>query len=136
MEGLRKTKTSEDKYSNRVYIDEETKTRVELRPKSRLDSLGTQALKEVERQLEIIEQGQLATLHLDPADEDPRLAAAIPRPGDPPFQRGEPVRSSAGGVVAVPRTRLRPRTHSDNAGPLCTGRAPVRRPSRSLSNEV
>ncbi|XP_069677067.1 serine/threonine-protein kinase MARK2-like isoform X4 [Periplaneta americana] len=135
MEGLRKTKTSEDKYSNRVYIDEETKTRVELRPKSRLDSLGTQALKEVERQLEIIEQGQLATLHLDPADEDPRLAAAIPRPGDPPFQRGEPVRSSAGGVVAVPRTRLRPRTHSDNAGPLCTGRAPVRRPSRSLSNE-
>ncbi|KAJ9584781.1 hypothetical protein L9F63_020869, partial [Diploptera punctata] len=85
-------------------------------------------LKEIEKQLEIIEQGQLANLHLNPADEDPMLALVIPRPhapegtndkDNPVFQRGEPVRSSAGAPVGTSaKLRSRPRTGSDNAGPL------------------
>ncbi|PSN40268.1 hypothetical protein C0J52_11899 [Blattella germanica] len=127
--------------------------KVELRVKKRVDSVGTDYLKEIERQYEIIEQGMLANLHLNPADEDPMFAAIIPRPdvfgadgsgdnSDPVFQRGEPVRSSAGGAIgAAIKPRLRPRTHSDNAGPLGPsaatptrtgiGRTPVRRHSKS-----
>jgi len=129
----------------------------ELRVKNRMDSVGTNYLKEIGRQLEIIEQGELANLHLDPADEDPMFAAVIPRPdvyavdgsnsGDAAFHRGEPVRSSAGGVIgATSNSRPRPRTHSDNAGPMSPdvniitpsrrgfARTPVRRHSKSPSS--
>ncbi|XP_021927301.1 serine/threonine-protein kinase MARK2-like isoform X8 [Zootermopsis nevadensis] len=100
-------------------------------------------IKRIGRQLEEIEQGRLAKLHLDPADEDPMFAAVIPRPdaansGDTAFHRGEPVRSSAGGTAV----KTRPRTGSDNAGHLSPddvtmpsrrgfGRTPVRRHSKS-----
>jgi len=134
-------------------VDEENKN-VELRPKKRMDSVGPDYLKEFERQLEIIEQGQLANLHLDPADEDPVLAAVIPRPdvyaaddsksGEAAFHRGEPARRSAGGVTETSgKSQPRPRTHSDNAGTLSPdartatpnhrsfGRTAVRRNSKS-----
>jgi hypothetical protein len=152
-EGVGPLHITEDRPVRLELVDEEFKN-VELRPKKRLDSVGTDYLKEIQRQLEVIEQGQLANLHLDPADEDPELAAVIPRPdvytavgpksGEPAFQRGEPVRRSEGGVVETTgKSRSRPRAHTDNGGLLLPdvnvtppsrrsfGRTPVRRRSKS-----
>jgi hypothetical protein len=152
-EGIWPLHITEDRPIRAEIADEQVKN-VELRVKKRVDSVGTDCLKDIERQLEIIEQGQLANLHLDPADEDPYLAAVIPRPdvyaaegghsGGTAFHRGEPVRSSAGGVIETSgKPWSRPRTHSDNAGLLSTdtnittpsrhgfGRTPVRRHSKS-----
>ena len=143
-EGVGPLHITETRPVHAELIDE---TKVEIRPRKRLDSVGKDYLKDIERQLEIIEQGQLATLHLDPADDDPMFAAAIPRPqmyaaedsddNAEVFRRGEPVRSSAGGVIGTSsKLRGRPRTGSDNAGPLTQndrvptrtgfGRTPVR----------
>jgi hypothetical protein len=153
-EGIGPLHITEERPVRAEKVDEQIKN-VELRVKKRVDSVGTDCLKEIGRQLEIIEQGQLANLHLDPADEDPMFAAAIPRPdvysaegsdggGTTAFHRGEPVRSSAGGVIETSgKSWSRPRTHSDNAGPLSPdinvatpsrrgfGRTPVRRHSKS-----
>lgn len=152
-EGVGPLHITEDRPVLAEVLDEEVKN-VELRPKKRLESLGTEFLKDFERQLEIIEQGQLANLLSDPADEDPVLAAVIPRPdvysaggpksGEPAFQRGEPVRRSAGGFIETTgKFQSRPRTHSDHAGALSPdlnvttpgrsnfGRTAVRRHSKS-----
>jgi hypothetical protein len=145
-EGIGPLHITEDRPVRAEMVDEHLGN-VELVVKRRLDSVGTNYLKEIERQLEVIEQGQLANLHLDPADEDPMLAAVIPRPdgansGEAVFHRGEPVRSSAGGVMGGTASKSRPRTSSDNAGHLSPddvtmpsrrgfGRTPVRRHSKS-----
>ena len=152
-EGIGPLHITEDRPGCAEMVDEEIKN-VELRPKKRMDSVGTDYLKEIERQLEIIEQGQLASLHLDPADEDPVIAAVIPRPdfyaadgsksGEAAFHRGEPVRRSTGGVTETSgKSQSRPRTHSDNAGtlspdahtatpnPRSPGRTAIRRHSKS-----
>ena len=152
-EGIGPLHITEDRPVRAEMVDEEIKN-VELRPKKRMDSVGPDYLKEFERQLEIIEQGQLANLHLDPADEDPVIAAVIPRPdvyaadgsksGEAAFHRGEPVRRSAGGVTETSgKSQPWPRTHSDNAGslspdahtatpnPRSFGRTAVRRHSKS-----
>jgi hypothetical protein len=152
-EGIGPLHITEDRPVCAEIVDEQ-KIIAELRVRKRVDSVGTDCLKDIERQLEIIEQGQLANLHLDPADEDPVFAAVIPRPdmyaaeggnsAATAFRRGEPVRSSAGGVIETSgKSRSRPRTHSDNAGRLSPdtnvttpsrhgfGRTPVRRPSKS-----
>jgi hypothetical protein len=152
-EGIGPLHITEERPVRAEIVDEQIKN-VELRVKKRVDSVGTDCLKDIERQLEIIEQGELANLHLDPADEDPAFAAVIPRPdvyaaevghtGGAAFHRGEPVRSSAGGVIETSgKSWSRPRTHSDNAGLLSTdineptpsrhgfGRTPVRRHYKS-----
>jgi hypothetical protein len=152
-EGIGPLHITEDGPLRAEVVDEQIKN-VELRAKNRMDSVGTDCLKDIARQLEIIEQGQLADLHLDPADEDPVFAAMIPRPdvyaaegadsGGSAFRRGEPVRSSAGGVIETSgKSWSRPRTHSDNAGLMSPvgnvrapsrhgfGRTPVRRHSKS-----
>lgn len=150
-EGIVPLHISEDHPVRAEMVDEEFNN-VELRPKKRLDSFCTGYLKETERQLEIIEQGQLANLHLDPADEDPALAAVLPRPSfyaadgseneQAAFHRGEPGRRSAGGVIETSgNSRSRPRARSGNAGSLSPdvttprrlgfGRTPVRRHSKS-----
>jgi len=152
-EGIGPLHITEDRPVRAEMVDEEIKN-VAVRPKKRMDSVGSDYLKEFERQLEIIEQGQLANLHLDPADEDPVIAAVIPRPdvyaadgsksGEAAFHRGEPVRRSAGGVTETScKSQTRPRTHSDNAGtlspdahtatpdPRSCGRTAVRRNSKS-----
>ena len=147
---------TEDRPVCAEMVDKEIKND-ELRPKIGMFSMGTDYLKETERQLEIIEQGHLADLHLDPADEDPVIAAVIPRPdvsaadgsksGEAAFHRGEPVRRSAGGVTETSgKSQSRPRTHSDNAGtltldahtatpyPRSCGRTAVRRHSKSSTS--
>jgi len=145
-EGIGPLHITEDRPVRVEMVDEEIEN-VELRPKKRNDSVDTDYLKEIERQLEIIEQGRLANLHLDPADEDPVMAAVIPRPdvyaangsksGEAAFHRGEPVRRSAGGVTETSgKSQSRPRTHSDEAGtatpnPRSFGRTVVRRHSKS-----
>lgn len=152
-EGIGPLHITEDRPVRAEMVDEQPKS-VEVRVKKRLDSVGTGCLKDIARQLEIIEQGQLANLHLDPADEDPVFAAVIPRPdvyaaegadsGGSAFHRGEPVRSSAGGVIETSgRSCSRPRTRPDNAGLVSPdknvktpsrrgfGRTPVRRHSKS-----
>jgi hypothetical protein len=127
-EGIVPLRISEDHPVRAEMVDEEFNN-VELRPKKRLDSFCTGCLKETERQLEIIEQGQLANLHLDPADEDPALAAVIPRPNfydvdgseneRAAFHRGEPGRRSAGGVIETSgNSRSRPHARTGNAGSL------------------
>lgn len=144
-EGIGPLHITEDRPIRAEMVDEHDGN-VHLRVKRRLDSVGTDYLKEIERQLEVIEQGQLASLHLDPADEDPRLAAVIPRrdganSGEAVFHRGEPVRSSVGGLAGT-SNKSRPRSGSDNAGHSSPddvtmpsrrgfGRTPVRRQSRS-----
>jgi hypothetical protein len=152
-EGIGPLHITKDRPVRAEMVDEEIKN-VELRPKKRIDFVGSDYLKETERQLEIIEQGQLANLHLDPADEDPVIEAVIPRPdvyaadgpksGEAAFHRGEPVRRSAGGVTETSgKSQSRPRTHSDTAGtlspdahtatpnPRSSGRTAVRRHSKS-----
>jgi hypothetical protein len=145
-EGIGPLHITEDRPVRAETVDEEMKN-VELRPKKRMDSVDTDYLKEIERQLEIIEQGRLANLHLHPADEDPVMAAVIPRPdvyaangsksGDAAFHRVEPVRRSTGGVTETSgKSQSRPRTHSDDVGtatpnPRSFGRTAVRRHSKS-----
>lgn len=144
-EGIGPLHITEDRPVRAEMVDEEIKN-VEFWPKKRMDSVGPDYLKEVERQLEIIEQGRLANLHLDPADEDPVLAAVIPRPdvyaadgsesGEAAFHRGEPVRRSAGGVTETyGKSQSRPRTHSDNAGVLSPD-ANTATPSRRITRRT
>ncbi|XP_023704493.2 serine/threonine-protein kinase MARK2 isoform X6 [Cryptotermes secundus] len=151
-EGIGPLRITEDQPVRAEMSDKRIKN-VEL-IKKLVDSVGTDCLKDVARQLEIIEQGQLANLHLDPADEDPAFAAVIPRPdvyaaegadgGGSAFRRGEPVRSSAGGVIETSgKAWSRPHTPSDNGGLISPvknvrtpsrhgfGRTPVRRHSKS-----
>lgn len=152
-EGMGPLHITEDRPVRAEISDKRIKN-IELKIKKFVDSVGTDCLKDIALQLEIIEQGQLANLHLDPADEDPAFAAVIPRPdvyaaegadgGGSAFRRGEPVRSSAGGVIETSgKAWSRPHTPSDSAvlmSPVKNvttpsrhgfGRTPVRRHSKS-----
>jgi hypothetical protein len=115
-----------------------------VRVKPQPESVTAYWIEEMEKEFQVIKEGRLANFYLHPADEDPLIAAVIPRPdgangGDAVFRRGEPVRTSAGGVIGG---KSRPRTASGNAGHLSPDdvtvpsrrgfeRTPVRRRSKS-----